>query len=75
MSDSEGSGIPNPRIPLGLNLEQARELGRGNAIHQLQQNYHGLSHKVAQISTNLIEILAYLREDPGGDRRRTSATP
>jgi len=42
MSGSKGGGIPNPRIPLGLNLEQARELGRGNAIHQLQQNYQVL---------------------------------
>jgi len=53
MSGSEGSGAPNPRILLGLNLDQARELGRGNAIHQLQQNYQALSNEVAQMSTNL----------------------
>jgi len=33
MSWQEESGIPTPWIPLGLNLEQAKELGRGNAIH------------------------------------------
>jgi len=36
MSGSEGGGGPNPRAPLGLSLEQARELGRGHAIQQLQ---------------------------------------
>jgi len=46
VSGSKGSGVQNPRIPLGLNLEQARELGRGNAIHQLQENYQALSARV-----------------------------
>jgi len=58
-----------------LNLEQARELGRGNAIHQLQQNYQALSAEVNQITTDLREVLAHLREDPGGGRRRTPSTP
>jgi len=58
-----------------LNLEQARELGRGNAIHQLQQNYQALSVEVNQITTDLREVLAHLREDPGGGRRRTPSTP
>jgi len=75
MSGSEGGGDPNPRIPLGLNLEQARELGRGNAIHQLQQNYQVLLAEVNQITTDLREVLAHLREDPGGGRRRTPFTP
>jgi len=75
MSGSDGSEAPNPRIPLGLNLEQARELGRGNAIHQLQQNYQALSNEVAQMSTNLREILAHLREDSGGGHRRTATAP
>jgi len=60
---------------LGLNLEQARELGRVNAIHQLQQNHHALSNKVAQMLTDLREIPGHLREDLGGRRRRAQATP
>jgi len=71
MSGLEGSGVPNPRIPLGLNLEQARELRRGNAIHQLQQNYQALSAEVTQMPTELREVLAHLRNDPGGGMRRT----
>ena len=71
MSRSEGSGVLNPRVPVGLDLEQARELGRGNAIHQLQQNYHALSNEVAQMLTDLREVLAHLRNDPGGGLRRT----
>jgi len=70
MSGSEGSEVPNPWIPLGLNLEQTRELGRGNAIHQLQQNYQALSVEVTQMSTELKDILAHLRNDPGGGMRR-----
>jgi len=66
MSGSEGNGNPNPRIPLGLSLEQARELGRGNAIHQLQQNYQAFSAEVTQLTTDLREVLNHLREDPGG---------
>jgi len=46
MFHSEGSGVSNPRIPLGVNLEQARELGMDNVIHQLYQNYPTLSAKV-----------------------------
>ena len=71
MFRSEGSGVSNLRVPLGLNLEQAHELGRGNAIHQLQQNYHALSNEVGQMSTDLREVLAHLRNDPGGGVRRT----
>ena len=65
MSVSEGSGVPNPPIPLGLNLEQAREIGRGNVIHQLQQNYQALFAEVTQMSNELREVLAHLRSDPG----------
>ena len=72
MSGSEGNGNPNPRIPLGLSLEQARVLGRGNAIHQLQQNYQALSAEVTQLTTDLREVLNHLREDPGGGGRRRS---
>ena len=75
MSDLEGSGTPNPRIPLGLNLEQAREVGKGSAVHQLQQNFQALSNEGAKMSIDLREILAHLREDPGGGRRRALATP
>jgi len=71
MFGSEGSGIPDLRVPLGLNLKQAHEPRRGNAIHQLQQNYHALSNEVAHISTDLREVLAHLREDLGGGPRRT----
>jgi len=39
MSEQEESGSSSLRIPLELNLEQARELGRGNTIRQLQRNY------------------------------------
>jgi len=39
MSGQDESGDFSPRIPQGLNLEQARELGKGNAIYQLQRNY------------------------------------
>jgi len=55
-------------------LEQACELGRGNAIHQLQQNYQ-TSNEVAQISTSLRKVLSHLRDDPSGGRRRTYASP
>jgi len=68
MSGSENVGVPNPRVPLGLGLEQARELGKGNAIHQLQQNYQALSTEVAQLATDLQEILTHLektREEDG----------
>ena len=75
MSGSKGSGVSNPWILFCLNLEQARELGRGNAIHQLQQNYQALSAEVTQMSTGLREILAHLREDLGGGRRRAPITP
>ena len=71
MSGSEGGGGPNPRIPSGLSLEQARELRRGNAIHQLQQNYKALSQEVTNMSTELIEVLPHLRGDPGGGLGRT----
>ena len=63
--------VPNPRVPLGLSLEEARELVRGNAIHQLLQNYQVLSIAVTQLATNLRDVLTHLREDPGGGRRRT----
>jgi len=56
MSRSEGGGGPNPRVPLGLSLEQARELGRGHAIQQLQQNYQALSTEVTQLATELREV-------------------
>jgi len=75
MSGSEGGGVPNPQIPLGLNLEQAKELGRGNSIHQLEQNYQALSTEMNQITTDLREVLAHLREDRGGGGRRTPSTP
>jgi len=76
MSGSEGSGAPNPRVPLGLSLEQAKELGRGHVIQQLQQNYQSLSTEVTQLATELREVLNHLREDPGGGgRRRTPLTP
>jgi len=71
MSESEGGEGPKPRIPSGLSLEQARELGRGNSIHQLQQNYQALSQEVTNMSTELREVLAHLRRDPGGGRGRT----
>jgi len=71
MSGSEGGGGPNPRIPSGLSLEQARELRRGNAIHQLQQNYQALSQEVTNMSTELREVLAHLRGGPGGGLGRT----
>ena len=61
---------------MGLSLEQARELGRGNAIHQLQQNYQALSAEVTQLSTDIREVLNHLREDPGGGGRgRSPLTP
>jgi len=76
MSGSEGGGGPNPRVPLGLSLEQARELGRENAIHQLQQNYQVLSAEVRQLTSDLGEVLHHLREDLGrGGRRRTPLSP
>ena len=71
MSDSKNGGVLNPRVPLGLSLEQARELGRDNAIHQLQQNYQVLSTEVTKLATNLREVLTHLREGPGEGRRRT----
>ena len=75
MSGSEGGGGPNPRIPLGLSLEQARELGRENAIHQLQRNYQVLAAKVAQLTTDLRQVLTHLRDNLGGGKRRTPLSP
>ena len=71
MSGSEGGGVPSPRVPLGLSLEQARELERGHVIQQLQQNYQTLSTEVTQLATELREVLNHLREDPGGGRRHS----
>ena len=75
MFGSKRTGILNPRIPFGLNLEQARELGKGNTIHQLQQNYQALSAEVTQISNDLREVLAHLRPDLGGGMSRNCAPP
>jgi len=75
MSRQEESGILTPWIRLGLNHEQAKELGRGNPIHKLQQNFHALSNEVAQLSIDLREVLAHLREDPEGGCRRAQAAP
>ena len=72
MSVLEGGGASHPRVPLGFNLEQATELDRGDAIYHLQRNYHTLSQEVAHMFTNLREVLAYLRGDPGGGHRRAS---
>ena len=66
MFGSDGVGAPYPRVPLGLNLEQARELDRGNALYQLQQSYQTLSREVTHVSTGLREVLAHLR---GGHER------
>ena len=63
--------VPKPWIPLGLNRKQARELKRGNVIHQIQQNYQTLLVEVSQMSTELREVLAHLRNDPGGGMRRS----
>ena len=71
MFGSEESRVPNHRISLGLNLEQAFQLGTGNAVRQLWQNYHTLSNEVAQITNNLREALAHLREDSRGGRRHS----
>jgi len=60
---------------LGLSLEHARELGRDNVIHQLQQNYKALSAEVTQMSNELREVLTHLRGDLGGGERRDCATP
>ena len=70
MSGHDESGNPPPRIPLGLNLEQACELGRGNAIHQLHENYQTLLNEVAQTSTSLWEVLTHLRHYLRGGGRR-----
>jgi len=56
---------------LGLDLEQARELGRGHALYELQQNLQSLTAEVAQVSTDLRKILAHLREGSGNDGRKT----
>lgn len=55
-------------MPRGLSLEEARELGRGNAILQLQKD-------VQAITTSLVYILARFRDDPGGPRRRERGKP
>jgi len=67
MSGSSGYGVPNPRISLGLDLEQAKELGRGHALHKLQLNFQSLSAEVPQVSTDLREVMAHLREGLGRD--------
>ena len=57
-----------PRVPRGLTLEEARELGRGNTILQLQK-------EVQTLSSSLAEILAKFREDPGGGGGRPRVPP
>ncbi|KAJ8431782.1 hypothetical protein Cgig2_026659 [Carnegiea gigantea] len=60
-----------PKVPRGFNLEQALEHRRGNAIHQLQQDYHTLSTEVANMSNIFEEVFARFRDDIGkeGGRR------
>jgi len=40
MSTREESDPSIPRVPRGLTLEEACELGRGNAILQLQRDFN-----------------------------------
>ena len=61
MFREEDSNTPQPMVPRGLSLEQARELHRENAIHQLQQNFQTLSTEVATISTRLEVSLSQLK--------------
>ena len=69
MSRLKESRVPRPRISLGLNLEQGVELGRGDTICQRQQNYRTLSNEVAQILSDLREVLPRLKEYQGGRAR------
>ena len=57
MSGKEESKTPQPGALRGLNLEQACELGRGNATFQDQQNFQTLSMEVATITARLEEVL------------------
>jgi len=50
-------------MPRGLSVEEAHELGGGNAILQLQKD-------VQTLATSLVDILTRFREDLGGPRRR-----
>jgi len=45
-----GGGIPYPRFPHGLNLEQARRLDQGNSLDHLQQDYQTLSQEVTHLA-------------------------
>ena len=64
--------FPQPKVPRELRLEQAQELGRGNAIFQLHQNFETPSTNVATITTILREKLVSLRIDPGWGGRGTT---
>jgi len=66
MSRQEESHSPHPRIPYRLNLEHTRKLGRGNAIHQLQQDYDALATEISHMTTILDKVLVRLRDEPGG---------
>jgi len=61
MIDSGGGGIPYPRFPHGLNLEQARRLHQGNALYHLQRGYQTLSQEVTHLATDLREVLTHVR--------------
>ena len=61
MIGSDGSGIPYPRFPHDLNLEQARRLDQGNALYHLQQSYQTLSQEVTHLATDLREVLTHVR--------------
>ena len=56
---------------MGLNIEQARKLERGHALHKLQLNFQSLLAEVGQVSTDLREVSAHLREGPARDGKKT----
>ena len=74
MFGEEESNTPNLRSLEDLVLSKPMSLVGGNVIHQLQKNFETLPTKLATISTRLEEVLASLKLDPGGGRRRDSGS-
>ena len=70
MSTTEESDSSQPKVPKGLTLEEACEIGRKNAIQQLQSDVYSLSTETTNITTRLDEVLIRFTDDLGERRRR-----
>ena len=63
MLGRDAAGPSQTRVPRGLSHKEAHELGRQNAIIQLQRD-------VQTLTARLTEVMARYRDDPEGPRGR-----